>query len=308
MEKERIESENIIEFLDALSNDKRTKTFVQDGEVVTRSYNTLRLYGSRLRLAREKSAVDLLSLESIDVNEMMDEIADEYASSTVTQYQSALKLFYEYHDGHGVEPNEIPVDAAQTDSSVDERRVLKQEEIKRTRDLIEHPRNRAMFDMFAETAQRIRVLQTLRLKDVDCDEGVFWINEEVDGRKDAEGKRPLLDARETVRAWIEQHPTGKLDDCLFTPLESSRGETGTEMRQQTIRYHFKKLAEKAGIDPDRMHPHAFRHYWTTRAVNSGMEDQHIKSIRGDSKSSRIFEEVYSHLSDDDAVSHAEEVW
>jgi len=308
MEKERIESESIIEFVEALSNDKRSETFVQDGEVVTRSYNTLRLYGSRLRLAREKSGVDLLSLEAIDVNEMMDEIADEYAPSTVTQYQSALKLFYEYHDGHAVGPDEIPVDASRTDSTVDEREVLRQDEIERTRELIEHPRNRAMFDMFAETAQRIRVLQTLRLKDVDCDKGVFWINEEVDGRKDAEGKRPLLDARESVREWIEQHPTGNPDDYLFTPLESSRGETGTQMRQQTFRYHFKKLAEKAGIDPDRMNPHAFRHYWTTRAVNSGLDDQHIKAIRGDSKSSRIFEEVYSHLSDDDAVSHAEERW
>lgn len=45
------------------------------------------------------------------------------------------------------------------------------------------------------------MVQTLRTKDVDTDEGVFWINEEADGIKGAETnsiKRPLLGAKRAV--------------------------------------------------------------------------------------------------------------
>lgn len=178
------------------------------------------------------------------------------------------------------------------------------DEIQAMRDVISTPRERCVFELLAYTGQRIRAIQTLRIKDIDLDQKVLYLNEDDGGLKGASGKRPLLGAEAYVRQLLDYHPTGEPDDYLITPKATGGGTPGTMLSQDTIRYHLKKIADEAGVSKN-VHPHIFRHYFTTIAKRDyNLDDSYIKHLRGDAPGSRVMETTYQHLSDDDAVDHA----
>ena len=300
--------------LDALDPDVPGATFRANGNGrETKEPKTLSNYASRLRLAATETDGPLLSQDTDSINQLMADMTsgaadvapdDGYSSKgTVGQYQSALKAFYRYHDGHDVDPEEIPVFAPDK-SPVDERDMFTVDEVQAMRDAIDSPRERCLFELLAFTGQRIRAIQTLRIKDIDLDDDVLYLNEDADGLKGASGKRPLLGSEAYVRRWLEYHPTGEPDDYLITPKATGGGEPGGMITQDTIRYHLRKIADKADVDKD-VHPHIFRHYFTTIAKRDyDLDDAYIKHLRGDAPGSNVMETTYRHLSDDDAIGHA----
>jgi len=307
------DAEKIRELLDALDADVPGKVFRNNGNGrETKEPKTLSNYTSRLRLAATELDGDLLEQTTETINQLMAgfasgdaEIApnDGYSKGSVGQYQSALKAFYRFHDGHDVNAEEIPVFAPE-DTSVDERDMFTLEEVKAMRDAVDSPRERCLFELLAYTGQRIRAIQTLRLKDIDLEEGLLYLNEDADGLKGAKGKRPLLGAEAYVRRWLDYHPTGEPDDYLITPKATGGGTPGDMITQDTMRYHLRKIADKAEVDKD-VHPHIFRHYFTTIAKRDyDLDDAYIKHLRGDSPGSNVMETTYRHLSDDDAINHA----
>ncbi|NHN41818.1 tyrosine-type recombinase/integrase [Halorubellus sp. JP-L1] len=304
----------IREVLDALDPEQPAKVFQANGQgTETKEYKTLANYTARLRLAATELDGELLGQTTDSINQLMGDMASGdaeiapdkgYTSGTVGQYQSALKALYRYHDDHDVDPEEIPVFAPE-DTSVDERDMFTVDEVQAMRDATESPRERCLFELLAYTGQRIRAIQTLRIKDIDLDDGVLYLNENVDGMKGAKGKRPLLGADAYVRRWLDYHPTKEPDDYLITPKATGGGEPGGMITQDTIRYHLKKIADKADVEKD-VHPHIFRHYFTTIAKRDyDLDDAYIKHLRGDSPGSNVMETTYRHLSDADAVEHAD---
>lgn len=307
------DADAIRDLLDALDPKNPTDVFQSNGNgTETKESKTLSNYTSRLRLAATEVDGDLREQTTDSINQLMADMADGdadiapsdgYSVGSVAQYQSALKAFYRYHDGHDVDPEEIPVFAPE-DTSVDDRDMFEVDEVQAMRDAIDSPRERCTFELLAFTGQRIRAIQTLRIKDIDLDGGVLYLNDDAEGLKGAKGKRPLLGAEAYVRRWLEYHPTGEPDDYLITPQATGGGEPGGMISQDTIRYHLKKIADKADVDKD-VHPHIFRHYFTTIAKRDyDLDDAYIKHLRGDAPGSRVMETTYRHLSDDDAVEHA----
>jgi integrase len=311
--------DRILEVVTAL-DPNRPATVFPSGEngQKTLAIRTLEGYAMRLRLAAPEFDGELLEQTNDSINDLMAGLAsgtadvgpeDGYARGVVGQYQSALKAFYRYQDGHEVDPEAIPVMATEK-SNIDDRDMLTVDEVEAMREAIDHPRERALFELLAYTGQRIRVIQTLQVKDVDVSEGkgIFYINDEAAGRKGAEGKRPLLGAREYVRQWLQYHPTGEPEDALITaiPDQGGNGTPGEPLSQNSIRYQLQKIAEKADVDK-KVYPHVFRHYFTTIAKREyGMDDAHIKRLRGDAPGSNVMETTYQHLSDEDAIKQAEE--
>lgn len=308
------DADAICDLLDALDPKHPADVFQANGNgTETKESKTLANYTSRLRLASTEVDGDLLDQTTDSINQLMADMADGtadiapddgYSVGSVGQYQSALKAFYRYHDGHDVDPEEIPVFAPE-DTSVDDRNMFEVDEVQAMRDAIDSPRERCLFELLAFTGQRIRAIQTLRIKDIDLDDGVLYLNEDAEGLKGAKGKRPLLGAEAYVRRWLDYHPTKEPDDYLITPKATGGGEPGGMITQDTLRYHLRKIADKAGVDKD-VHPHIFRHYFTTIAKRDyDMDDAYIKHLRGDAPGSRVMETTYRHLSDADAVEHAD---
>jgi len=305
--------EVIRELLDALDPEVPGKTFRHNGNGrETKESKTLANYAGRLRLAATEVDGTLLEQTTESINQLMAdfasgeaEIAPEggYSKGSVAQYQSVLKAFYRYHDGHDVDPEAIPVFAPDK-TPIDDRDMFTVDEIQAMRDAIDSPRERCLFELLAYTGQRIRAIQTLRIKDIDLEDGVLYLNEEAEGLKGASGKRPLLGAEAYVRRWMDYHPTKEPEDYLITPAATGGGEPGGMLTQDTIRYHLRKIAKKAEVDK-KVHPHIFRHYFTTIAKRDyDMDDAYVKHLRGDSPGSNVMETTYRHLSDNDAIEHA----
>jgi len=230
-----------------------------------------------------------------------------YADSTVRLYQSALRSFYSYHEDLNVDPEEITL-VSQPDSKVDERDMFTSDEIESLRQSCPNARDRALLELLINTGQRIRAIQTLRIKDVDLEEGIFYLNDSVDGLKHAEGKRPLLGATASVRRYLDYHPCPDNPEAyLLTNVHNYNPDTepGDMLHRGTLSRRLKKIAERTDIDKP-VNPHNFRHYFVTIAKKRyGLDNDQIRWIIGHGPDSTVMETTYSHLTDDDRIKSIE---
>lgn len=281
-------------------------------ERLDRADTTRAGYCRRLVFLSEHADSPLTDMDTEEMNDTAWSLGEarEWAGSTLAQAQSALQRFAEYR---GLDPEEIDVTSERSDSSIDPRTVLTPTEFHDMRANASNMRDKALIDLLGYTGQRLRVIQTLRIRDVDPEEGV-WHMPDSDGLKGADktgSKRPLLGARKAVSEWIDMHPTQDPDDHLITTREgygTSRGDVGGEISQQSIRYALKQAAERAGINKP-VNPHAFRHFFvTTCKTQYDMDDGTVKHLIGHTEGSNVMETTYRHLSDDDHIEAAEEAF
>lgn len=318
------DKEAIAEFLDAIDSEKLTTTFVnEDGETETKSTNTLRTYVYGLKRVAEVSDTPLVEMSSDEVNELMGQLRngtinhenvkdDGYSKSYLKPWQAALRGFYRYHEDFGVESNEIVI-FTQEDTQVDDRDMYTKEEVQALREAVDNARDKCMLELFLNTGQRIRAIQTLRIKDVRPEEGatgVYYLNTDAEGLKGADqngSKRPLLGAKRAVYDWLQFHPESDDPEAyLITPRQDHAwAETGEQLSQSTIRKTLKKIADEAGVDKPP-NPHNFRHYFVTMCKRHyNMDDATIKHLIGHGEGSTVMSTTYQHLTDEDHIKDAE---
>ncbi|MFO7926962.1 tyrosine-type recombinase/integrase, partial [Natronomonas sp.] len=309
---------HIREFLDAIDPEINTTNFTNDsGKRETKSYGTLAAYTQALKRVSELAERPLTEFKSAEeINKLFEGFRrgthpnvkdDGYGKSTLGQWESAVTKFFEYHSHFGIDQTEIVIDA-NPETKVDDRDMYTREEIEALRNAVTNDRDRCMLELFLNTGQRIRAIQTLRLKDVDTDEGVYYLNTEDDGLKGADKngrKRPLLGAKRPVYDWAKKHQGGP-EDYLITPLPSANGGIhGEKLSQSTMRRSLRRLADRADVDKPP-NPHNFRHYFVTTCKRDyGMDDATIKHLIGHGQGSRIMETTYQHLNDEDHIKAAE---
>jgi len=232
--------------------------------------------------------------------------------STLRTYQAALRKFYGYHEEYGVVPEDIPM-FSQEESHVDPSDMLTKAEIQEAREAAGNPRDRLIFELLLYTGQRREAIRTLRLKDVNLQEGTYRLNPEVDGLKGAQdrnGNRPLLGAKAAVQNWLDYHPdTGDPENYLITARPSYSVPDPTEpVSGETIRRVMEDIKADTSIDKP-MHPHAIRHNFVTIADRDyDLPHDTIKYLIGHDAASQVMETTYSHLSGDDHVERAEEAF
>jgi integrase len=302
------DKEAVLAFLEAYSDNGEASENL--------GYNTLETYGRALRLIRKESDCDLLNHTNESLKSVFDtmlygegEDDDGLANQTVRQREAASIKFYRFTDDHQVEPDDIPL-AEQGDTSVDERDMFTAEDVKQLREACNNTRDRCLIELLLYTGQRIRALQTLRIRDIDLENNVYYLNTEADGLKGADKsgkKRPLLGATKAVREWLKHHPTGEPDDYLITPLPSATNTTedkGDYLSAPSIRGRLNTIADRAGVDKPN-HAHNFRHHFVTTAHREyDMDVSTIKHLIGHKPDSTVMENTYSHLTDDDHIQEA----
>lgn len=311
----------IIEFLNAIDPAISTTNFVNgNGDHETKTYGTLAAYCQSLKRVAELSNQPLTEMpDAATVNGLFDSLGDGthpevkddgYGSGTLVQWSSAASKFYEYHGYLGINSSDI-VKPRQKKTSVDDRDMYSRAEIQQMRDAVSNTRDRCLLELLLNTGQRVRAIQTLRIKDVDVEEGVYYLNSDDLGLKGADKngkKRPLLGAKRPVYDWLKDHPTGNPNDYLITCLPTAnRGTPGAILSQSNIRIRLKIIAENAEVNKPP-NPHNFRHYFVTTCKRDyGLDEATIKHLIGHGPDSTIMESTYQHLTDDDHIKTAEVV-
>jgi integrase len=310
------ERKRILEFLDA--NDPQRNTYqMPDGN--TKSDGTLARYAREIRRVAADADFDFTEATEYDINRLMDaylngrvdRVKDEGLSNgTVRNKQGPIRRFYLYHDDLGVDREEIHF-AEQDDSPVDERDMFSAEEVQAIRDEAKRrgSRDAALVDLLLYTGQRRSAILNLRLKDVNVEEGTFYLNEEAGDLKGASGKRPLLGAQKTVRDWKRQHPTGDPDDYLITHKHKQDNRedvrAGDKLNPSTVYRQLQRIGDAVGVDKP-VNAHNFRHYFVTVCKRDyGMDNDTIKHLIGHEPDSKVMERTYAHLTDEDYIKEAE---
>ena len=307
----------LLEFADALDPEITRYHYLVDGSEQTYALRSIERWVQCLRLCTDRG-LDLVNATAEDVNEFIDWLHDErgIAKTTLsTGYQMATVHFYRYHDDLGVSPEDIHKYNAKSAPRHDEQDMFTQAEVDALRDACEHPRDRAFVELLIYSGQRITALRTLRIRDIDLDAGVFYLNSDgewhSDGLKGAAKrgrKRPLFGARKYVRDWMQYHPNGDDGDSpLFigqpnhwaTKIDEPWSEAG-------VRHQLNRIADRAGVDKP-VNPHNFRHYWVTVMKREySMDEDTMRALLGLSKNSTVLQDTYSHVTNADYVEKAEQ--
>jgi integrase len=162
----------LLEFLDACDENVFG---TQAPEVGTKAYSTLAAYAQNPRLTAAAAETPLAALTAGELNQVYSDMGKRLTGNTVQQRQSSARVFYRYHSELGVDPDAIHIVKSEP-SAVDPRDLFTRDEIDAMHAVIDNPRDRAIVDMCLYTGQRIRALQTLKVTDVDVEEGRFYLN------------------------------------------------------------------------------------------------------------------------------------
>ena len=309
-----IEENLILEFLDA--NDSKRNTYrMPDGK--TKTDGTLARYARDICQVTRHLEPDLSEASAHDINLLMDSYLNGevegikeggLSNGSVRNKQGPMRRFFMYHNDLNVDFEAINF-ADQEHSSVDERDMFTPEEVKALREEAKRrgSRDACLVDLLLYTGQRRSAILNLRLKDINEDEGAFYLNEDDGDLKGATGKRSLLGAQQSVRNWKVQHPTGNPDDYLITHKYQRKGvRMGDKLDPSTVYRQLKRIGEAAGINKP-VNAHNFRHYFVTACKREyGMDSDTIKHLIGHEPDSRVMERTYSHLTDQDYIEDAEE--
>ena len=321
------DADRIEELCAAFDPDDMTTPLPSDGEYAEdtkpKQPNTLRGWMQYLkrtaeRLQRGEFNTNLSDADADTINQLMTDMragdhpdvkAGGLANNSIRNYQAAARRFYRYHTDLGIDAQDIVLISGD-ETHIDDRDMLTKEEIEAIREAAGHPRDLAIFDLLIYTGQRNTAIRSLRIKDIDLNEGVYYLNADADGLKGADEngtKRPLLGAVGSIREWLRYHPAPDNPDAyLITQKPRYRNTDGTEMvSRNTLNYAMQQLKKNAEVDKP-LNPHSVRHNFVTIAKRDyKMDDATVKHLIGHSPDSDVMETTYSHLSDEDHIRAAE---
>lgn len=242
--------------------------------------------------------------------------------NTVSSRQQSLKRFLKYAnatDGAAADPAGITT-FDKTSTAVDPSDMLTRDEFLELRDAPEHPRDRALLNVLLYTGQRSYAVRTLRVRDVDLDDGTYRLNSDMsEGLKGADlvGRwNPLLGAVGPLKDWRRHHPEWENPDAyLFCERRDSVVRDATEfISDDTVNRVIREASERAAIDEPGIaekptKAHALRHNFVTICKRDyDLDDSTIKRLIRHKPDSTVMETTYQHLSDEDYIRRAEEAF
>ncbi|MBI5238643.1 MAG: site-specific tyrosine recombinase XerD [Deltaproteobacteria bacterium] len=158
-------------------------------------------------------------------------------------------------------------------------------------------RDKAMLEVLYATGLRVSELISLRLNDVNLQKGYVTAL----GKGGRERAVPIGDAAmHWVKRYMEEGRRillkNKTSAWLFIPRFKHAG-TGTARSGRMTRQNFwliiKNAALRAGIDPERVKPHALRHSFATHLLERGADLRLVQAMLGHADISTT--QIYTHI-------------
>ena len=148
-------------------------------------------------------------------------------------------------------------------------------------------RDRTMLEVLYATGLRVSELVSLRLSEVNLNQGVIRIV----GKGDRERLIPL--GEEAVQ-WVQQFLQGPRVEILLERQTDYLFPTrrGDRMTRQAFWHIIKRYARKAGIQKE-LSPHTLRHAFATHLLNHGADLRVVQMLLGHSDLSTT--QIYTHV-------------
>jgi integrase/recombinase XerC/integrase/recombinase XerD len=146
-----------------------------------------------------------------------------------------------------------------------------------------HPGEHALFVLMLDTGLRASELGTLKLGDVDLENGVLKV---VGGKGGKSRMVPFgTRAQKLVIDWVLHHRPDVQFESVFVDRK------GVPYTRKSLRTLMRRLARRTGVT--RLHSHLLRHTFATRFLESGGNAIYLKAILG--HSSMRMTERYVHI-------------
>lgn len=126
--------------------------------------------------------------------------------------------------------------------------------------------------VLAGTGLRVSEALSLHIRDLDLEARRIWVEKGKGGKARYVYISPVL--RDRIAEYLKTPPPyyrNQLEaaghDEGAIPLFTTK--VGTPVSASHVRGLMKKIAKRAGVDPNRLHPHAFRHTYAIRFLDNG---------------------------------------
>jgi len=118
----------------------------------------------------------------------------------------------------------------------------------------------------------------------------------VKGKGSKERIAPLGKAAlRILKKFLELRNTQETHDSRWLFVGGKNTKKDSHLTRQQFHRLLKDLALQAGIDPDRVHPHAIRHSFATHLLNRGVDLRILQELLGHSDISTT--QIYTHILD-----------
>lgn len=287
-----------------------------DGDV---GQGTLSTYLRNLRKTAERLDMPIVELDEADMDAHVYDLRHNpaygrgsdsgLADSTIRNVEFVVRKIHRDLDlSEWVEDYSLTPPA---DNTVQPEDMLQTDDIRALCEGAINLRDVAIIEFLADTACRISMLGSLRVKDVSLDgrRATYTPNREASALKDAPIREyPIIDSKAPLRSYLRNtHPRPDEPDAPFFHRLAGHGYELTDndgtVSPETIRRQLRSAADRAGVDKP-VNPHNFRHSAITRMRREGYSRSEIEHRVHWSVDTDMWS-TYEHIS---AEEHNEAIW
>lgn len=253
------------------------------------SKNTINTYLNALNHLNDETNKDILKLTSKDIESFISEL--ELESSSISNYLSAYKTFYNYYIKIG-QISINPIDKVDTPKlSKHLPTYLTVEEVDKLLDIeikdAFSARNKSILELLYATGLRISELINLEFKNIDLNDCIVRIM----GKGSKERIVPINDlAIKYLKIYVKdyRHKLVKTEQNNYVYLNNH----GKKMTRQGVFKMIKKRTLETGIKKD-VSPHTLRHSIATHMLENGADLRIIQEFLGHESIGTT--QIYTHL-------------
>lgn len=253
------------------------------------SKNTINTYLNALNHLNDEIKKDILKLTSKDIESFISEL--ELESSSISNYLSAYKTFYNYYIKIG-QISINPIDKVDTPKlSKHLPTYLTVEEVDKLLDIeikdAFSARNKSILELLYATGLRISELINLEFKNIDLNDCIVRIM----GKGSKERIVPINDlAIKYLKIYVKdyRHKLVKTEQNNYVYLNNH----GKKMTRQGVFKMIKKRTLETGIKKD-VSPHTLRHSIATHMLENGADLRIIQEFLGHESIGTT--QIYTHL-------------
>lgn len=266
------------------------------------SPNTLDAYGRDLLDASGHLRGQLLNADSAALSDWLGSLADQgLAASTQARKLSALKRFFRFlfEEGDRTDDPSRRLETPKQGRPLPD--VLSRDDMKRLLAACgDDTRLLCLVELLYGAGLRVSESVSLRLGNLPRRRNGKWDTADliIRGKGGRERLCPLgPHALAALSNWLterrdslpEKDPRRTRSDAFLFP---SRGKTG-HLTRRRLGQLLQALAHKAGLEPDRVHPHALRHAYATHLLQGGADLRSVQSLLGHADISTT--QIYTHV-------------